>query len=132
MIALAACATSNGISDEEALAAAGAVRLNNSEVKAHLTGKTEEWVHGGAYYQADGKIRVKWRKTISNGSWEVSVNGELCFELPHWDKQCQFYMKKDGDIYMLNAGGNTGVRPMFDGDKLALLGSYNPGYARTR
>jgi hypothetical protein len=127
VVAVSACATNSGLNDEAALAAAGAIRLNGSEVKARLIGKTEEWLRGGAYYQADGKIKVKWRKTVSNGSWQVSANGELCFELPHWKKQCHFYMKKDDDVYMLESDENDGVRKMFDGDKLNSLGSFNAG-----
>jgi hypothetical protein len=129
--AVSACATS-GISDEQALANAGAVRLSSSQVKERVTGKTEQWVHGGAYYQPDGKIRVKWRKTYANGSWQVSADGNLCFELQHWERRCQFYMIKDGDVYMLDEGRNIGVRPIEDGDKLASVGSFNAGEARTR
>jgi hypothetical protein len=131
VVAASACATT-GISDEETLANAGAVRLSSSQVKERVTGKTEQWVHGGAYYQPDGKIRVKWRKTYTNGSWEVADDGNLCFKLPHWEKRCQFYMNKDGDVYMLDEGRNIGVRPIADGDKLASVGSFNAGEARTR
>ncbi|MDH3763205.1 MAG: hypothetical protein OEU50_19700, partial [Gammaproteobacteria bacterium] len=42
--------------DEEALAQAGAVRLEAQQVKARVSGKTEEWVHGGAYYHLDGVL----------------------------------------------------------------------------
>ena len=129
VVAVSACATS-GMSDGESLAQAGAMRLDASQIKTHLSGKTEVWFHGGAYYQADGKIKVKWRKTISKGSWDVSADGNLCFELPNWKKTCQFYMKKDDVVYMLNEDKSIGSTQVYDGDKLGSIGSYNSGADR--
>jgi len=130
--ALAACATTGGPSDEEILLAAGATRLSGAEVEARLTGKTEEWLRGGAFYRDDGSIRVKWRKVYSNGSWEVSSDGVLCYQVPHWDRRCHFYMDRDGEILLLDEGRNTGARRLFDGDKLSTIGSFNTGDDRRR
>ena len=129
-LALSACASWNDLPNEEALAQAGAVRLNDSEVKAHVIGRTEEWIHGGAYYVDHGMLRVKWRKTYYSGSWEVSTDGKLCYQLPRWDRRCHFYMRKDGEVFMFDEGRNIGVRPMFDGDRLNSLGRYNSGADR--
>ncbi len=132
LAALAACTTTGGPSDEELLLEAGATRLDGDEVKARVTGKTEEWLRGGAYYREDGSIRVKWRKVYSNGSWEVSADGELCYQVPHWDRRCHFYMDRDGEILMLDEGRNMGAPKLFDGDRLSTLGSFNTGDDRRR
>jgi hypothetical protein len=117
-----ACTTVGGLSDKEALIQAGASRLNATQVKAHVTGKTEEWRHGGGYYLADGELKAKWRKVYLKGSWEVSTEGDLCYQLPKWEKRCHVYMEKDGDVYLLDEGKNLGVRYMHEGDKLVSLG----------
>lgn len=67
-VGTAACVTVVSLTDEESLTKAGATRLNPEQVKAHVTGKTEVWDRGGAYYMEDIKLRVIWRKVFSNGS----------------------------------------------------------------
>lgn len=124
-VSASACATVSGISDEVALTEAGATRLNPAQVKAHVTGKTEEWHRGGAYYMEDGQLRVKWRKAYSNGSWEVSEDGTLCYQIPHWEKSCHFYMNYEGQTVKLEEGRNLGSIPLQEGDKLAALGKFN-------
>ena len=131
-IGASACVTVSGTSDEEALTLAGATRLNPEQVKAHLTGKTEEWDRGGAYYMQDGQLRVIWRKVFSNGSWEVSDDGTLCYQVPRWEKRCHFYMNHEGQTVMLEDGRNLGPRLLHDGDKLAALGRYNSSLNRQR
>lgn len=131
-LAISACATVGGPGDEELLTQAGALRLNGDQVKAHVLGKTEEWIHGGAYYPELGKLRVKWRKAYSNGTWEVSDAGDLCYQLPRWERRCHFYMSLDGEILMLDEGRNIGARRMFDGNRLDSLGRYQTGKGRKR
>jgi len=91
-VGVSACVTVSGLTDEEALTKAGATRLNATQVKAHVTGKSEEWSHGGAYYKEEGKLRVIWRKVYSNGSWQVSDDGTLCYQVPRWEERCHIYM----------------------------------------
>lgn len=124
-IGSAACVTVSGTSDEEALTRAGATRLSPDEVQAHLTGKTEQWDKGGAYYMEDGKLKVIWRKVFSNGSWDVSDDGTLCYQVPRWQERCHFYMNYNDQVVVLEDGVNVGARPLFEGDKLAPLGRYN-------
>lgn len=131
-IGVSACVTISGTSDEEALTLAGATRLNPEQVKAHLTGKTEEWDHGGAYYMEDGQLRVIWRKVFSDGSWEVADDGTLCYQVPRWEERCHFYMNHDDQIVVLEDGRNLGPRQLHDGDKLAALGRYNSSLNRQR
>ena len=133
IISASACTTAGGLSDEDALTQDGASRLNAAQVKAHVTGKTEEWIHGGGYYLADGELKAKWRKAYLKGSWEVSTEGDLCYQLPKWEKRCNVYMEKDGDVYLLDEGKSLGVRRMYEGDKLVSLGrDPNAGWGRKR
>lgn len=118
--------------DEEALAQAGAVRLQAQQVKARVSEKTEAWVHGGAYYHSDGALEVKWRKVRYKGSWEVAADGTLCYQLPNWQRRCHFYMDKMGQVYLLDEGRNIGVMPVFDGNRLTNLGHYVTGLDRKK
>ncbi|MCP4984249.1 MAG: hypothetical protein GY935_27555 [Gammaproteobacteria bacterium] len=120
------CMGSDCPSDEELLARTGAVRLTPDQVKTHVSGKTEEWVHGGAYYLPDGGLRVKWRKARYKATWEVAADGVICYQLPRWEQRCHFYMDKGGEVYMLDEGKNIGVRPTYLGNRLRDLGRYVP------
>lgn len=130
--ALSACANGSGLSDEEALRQRGAVRLDGNQVKQRVSGKTVQWTRGGGYYMADGKLRARWRKAYSIGSWEVSSNGQLCYQLPKWERRCQVFMDLDGEILLLDDGRNIGAMPVYDGDKLSSLGSFNTPEDRRR
>ena len=112
--------------DEEILARAGAVRLGPEEVRAHVAGKTEQWVRGGAYYEESGRLEVKWRKVKSETVWEVGADGSLCYQIDAWGRRCHFYMKKENEVYMLDEGRNIGVRAMYDGNRLKNIKGYAP------
>jgi len=129
---VSACVTVSGLTDEEALTKAGATRLNAAQVKDHVTDKTEEWHRGGAYYMADGKLRVKWRKVYSDGSWEVSDDGVLCYQIPRWEKRCHIYMNHEDEIIVLEEDKNIGTRDLFEGNKLPGLGSFNASQNREK
>lgn len=118
--------------DVEILEQEGAVRLTPNQVEAHVSGKTEDWVHGGAYYHPDGKLDVKWHKVMYKAVWEVSVDGSLCYQLPKWQRRCHFYMDKAGEVYMLDQGKNIGVRAMYEGNRLRSLGRYIPVFDRRK
>lgn len=126
-----ACAP-NCPSDEEALVQAGAVRLTPDQVKARISGKTEDWVRGGAYYHVDGVLEVKWLRVMYKATWEVSADGTLCYQLPKWERRCHFYMDKAGEIYMLDEGKNIGVRATYQGNRLRELGSRVPIHDRSK
>lgn len=131
ILTLAACAT-GGISDEEKLLQAGAVRLDAEQVKSHVSGKTEEWRHGGGYYKEDGSLRIKWLKVYSNGTWEVAEDGTLCYEVPRWEKRCQSYLRKDDTVFTLEEGRNLGAQTLYDGDNLNAMGRFNSEVGRNR
>ena len=104
-------------SDEEVLAQAGAVRLTQDEARTHVSGKTEGWVAGGAYYNPDGNMQARYR-----GAWEVEDDGSVCYQLPKWEKRCHFYMRKEDEVIMLDEGKNIGVRPVYEGNRVNSLG----------
>jgi hypothetical protein len=136
-LAAAACETvrpcaPNCPTDEQLLAESGAVRLTPGQVRTHVEEKTEGWVHGGAYYHADGSLQVIWLKARSRGSWEVDANGNLCYELPKWQRRCHFYMQKADEIYLLDEGRNIGVRPTYAGNRLNDLGRTLPTGPRAK
>ncbi len=112
--------------DGLALAKSGAVRLGPDEVRAHVTDKTEQWVHGGAYYHESGRLQVRWRKVNYRTFWEVSADGTLCYQLDTWGRRCHYYMEKAGRVYMLEEGINIGVRDMWDGNRMKSVKGYSP------
>lgn len=112
--------------DELTLAKSGAVRLEPDEVRAHVTGKTEQWVHGGAYYAESGRLEVKWRKINYKTAWQIGPDGTLCYQLDTWGRRCHFYMEKEGRVYMLEEGINIGVRDMWDGNHMKKVKGYSP------
>jgi hypothetical protein len=118
---VSACVTVSGISDEVALTEAGATRLDAAQVKAHVIGKTEQWDRGGAYYMADGELRVVWAKVFSDGSWEVSDDGTLCYQVPRWQERCHIYMNHEDMILTLEDDRNIGTRQLLEGNKLSVL-----------
>jgi len=112
--------------DEALMVESGAVRLGPEEVMAYVSGKTEQWVHGGAYYHDSGRLEVKWRKVNYKTFWEVGADGTLCYQLDTWGRRCHFYMKKDEEIYMLEEGINIGARDIYDGNRLQNIKGYSP------
>jgi hypothetical protein len=113
-------------SDEHILVQTGAERLTAEQVRARVTGNTENWIYGGAYYHADGRIDVRWLRVRYKGSWEVTADGRLCYELPKWQRRCNVYLEKDGEVYLIDEGRNTGVRVIYPGNKLHTIEVLKP------
>lgn len=99
---------------------AGATRLNDAEVKTHLTNMTERWTKGGGYYRDDGNIDIVWKGSPYSGEWQVSADGEVCVRVPTWDKFCQHYLDDNGTITMMHEG-KPYVKEMFEGNQLSNL-----------
>ena len=98
-----------------------ATRLNGEQAKAHLTGRTEVWTKGGAYYGADGTMSALWKGRRRKGDWEVSADGNVCYYLTNWPKLCQYYVNDAGAITMIYEGKSTGVKIMLEGNRLSQL-----------
>jgi len=109
------------VSVEEESNNARAIRLNGAQVIEHLSGRTEVWAHGGAYYGADGEMEALWKGKVVTGKWEVSADGNVCYELTKWPRLCQFYMDFDDGITMIYKGKSTGVKVMMEGYRLSEL-----------
>lgn len=109
------------LTDDAKLSLEDATRLSGAQAKAYVSGRTEVWFKGGGYYNPDGELKVKWRKGWQTGSWKVSADGEVCYEIPKFGKECHSYMDNAGTITMVKDGNNLGVKKMLEGNKLRGL-----------
>ena len=48
-------------------------------------------------------------------------DGNICYNVGTWGKDCHFYMNENGVITMMYKGKNTGSREMMKGNKLSEL-----------
>ncbi|WGI22809.1 DUF995 domain-containing protein [Amylibacter sp. IMCC11727] len=53
-------------------------RVSAATIKQLYAGKTQIWSKGGIYFAANGAMREVWEKSIGQGTWKVSKNGDLC------------------------------------------------------
>jgi hypothetical protein len=100
--ALLACAT--GTMFEQKLMGEGAKRMNAEQVTAHLAGKTQKWINGGAYFFQDGTVFIKYAgKVYPKRTWAVDGNGKACILLPDgFVTSCSAYFDKDGEVWVVN------------------------------
>lgn len=105
-------------SNWEILVAAGASRLNGDQAKAHISGNTERWVRHATYYNPDGQVELVWNKVKSTGTWEVLPDGNVCLEIPKWERFCHFYLNDHGAIIMIDRGRNAGAKETVEGRHL--------------
>jgi hypothetical protein len=97
---------------------AGATRLTAEQARAHVSGNTEFWDQGTVYYNPDGQLDLVWHKAKSTGSWEISGDGDVCFTVPKWNKNCHYYLQHDGAIITVNEGSTNGVLQVKPGKHL--------------
>lgn len=99
-LGLLACA---GSQLEKQLLSEGAVRLNPAQVTDHLSGNTQVWTSGGAYFLPDGTVYVKFDgRTYPLRTWTVDKNGEVCIAFPNgFVSSCSVYFKKDGKVWVV-------------------------------
>ena len=97
---------------------AGATRLTADEARAHVSGNTEFWDQGTVYYNPDGQLELVWHKVKSTGSWEISADGNVCFTVPKWNKNCHYYLQHDGAITTVDEGRTSGVLKVEPGKHL--------------
>jgi len=114
-LGLASCATVT----EQALLEGGATRLNGTQTKAHLSGKTERWPYYETYYNADGNAEAVWDKIRFRGTWEVSAGGKVCLNGKKWNDVCHSYVNDHGAITRIDAGLSSGVKETVEGKKLS-------------
>lgn len=102
---LLACATIGKIErqQEQQLLDAGATRLNAEQVTAYLSGKTQVWDNGGAYFLPNGTVYVKFGgKVYPERRWVVESNGKVCVQfLDGSNSSCSSYFDKDGKVWVI-------------------------------
>ncbi len=115
-LTLSACATI-----EEKLTAAGATRLNARQVKSHIVDKTEKWSEGGGYYNPNGTLEVVWKGANESGPYTIADDGNVCYEVADWGKECHFYMNDGGTVTMIYKGKDVGTLDILQGNQLGNL-----------
>lgn len=100
--ALLACAT--GTMFENKLEVEGAKRMNAEQVRAHLSGNTQKWINGGAYFYPNGTVSVKYAgKVYPKRTWTVDDDGKVCIVLPDgYVTSCSAYFDKNGEVWVVN------------------------------
>ncbi len=112
-ISLSACATT-----EEKLTEAGAKRLNAAQVESHIVGNTEKWTKGGGYYNPNGTLEVVWEGADESGPYTIADDGNVCYQIADWGKDCHFYMKDGETVTMIYKGKDGGARDILQGNQL--------------
>ena len=98
---------------------AAAIALTAEEVVAHVSGKTEQWSEGAAFYAADNAMEVLWKGEEASGTWLVKDAGELCFTTVLFDnkEECHSY-QREGDTINLVYNGKTQTLDVKEGNHI--------------
>jgi hypothetical protein len=116
-LGLSACA-----STEQKMMEAGATRMNGAQATAHISGNTEKWSKGGGYYNPNGTLEVIWKGAELSGPYTVADDGNVCYEVADWGKECHFYMNENGAAIMIYKGKRKAdANEMMAGNKLSQL-----------
>lgn len=93
--------------------------LSSAEVILHISGKTETWSSGAAYYAADGTIEVVWEGKSGSGTWQVADDGNVCFiaSVLSPDEECHSYRLKGGVVHLVY-NDNLSQRDVIEGNQL--------------
>ncbi len=80
----------------------GATALTKAEATALLSGKTEQWINGGAYFLANGSVWVKYEgRVYPLREWNVEKDGKVCIKfLDGVTSSCSRYYQKNGEIWV--------------------------------
>ena len=99
-LGLMACVTT-GHQLEKQLLSEGATRLNPAQVTDHLSGKTQVWTTGGAYFLPDGTVYVKYQgKIYPLRTWSVDKDGKVCVAFPNgFVSSCSVYYYKGDEVW---------------------------------
>ena len=131
---LAACGSQLFGPNPQALINGGATRIGGVETRAHVSGNTEVWKQGSVYYKPNGELELRWRKTRSKGTWDVTPNGIVCWNVPAWktldvpgptsmlatrsERNCHYYLDDHGKITTVQGQYVLGVLEIRKGRKL--------------
>lgn len=111
-----------------------ATRIGGVQTRAHVSGNTEVWKEGNVYYKPDGELELRWHKARSKGTWEVTANGVVCWNVPDWktldipsvtslqtarsQRNCHYYLDDHGKIITVQGKYVIGVHEIRKGRKL--------------
>lgn len=100
-VGLVACATTHKL--EQKLMDEGATPLNGEQAREYLSGNTQEWTKGGAYFHPDGMVDVKWEgKTFPAQTWVIKDDGTVCLSNPEgFVTSCSAYFDKGGEVWVV-------------------------------
>lgn len=100
-LALLACARSNVL--QRQLLDEGAKPLDAEEVRAHLSGNTQRWADGGAYFKPDGAVYIKFGgKTYPERIWTVDSDGKVCIAFRDGMKtSCSAYYRYQDEVWVV-------------------------------
>jgi hypothetical protein len=109
---------------QQKIVADGAIALTIDEVTTHLSGNTQQWSNGGAYYQPDGKLDFVWEgKKFVNYSWRVKRNGLVCIQnQAGFETSCSLYFKYKDKIWTVVTEEFGEKRDFFGGPDTILEG----------
>ena len=115
---------------EQWLISAEAERLNAEQARSHLSGNTQEWANGGAYFHPDGKVDTRWAVySYPGNSWSVDENGRVCIKNPEgFTTSCSVYYDNNGTIWFVTVevfgepvNNDGGPDVIFEGNVLEYL-----------
>jgi len=102
---LLACATVAKLErqQEQQLIDAGATVLSRQQVIEYLSGKTQQWENGGAYFRPDGVVYVKFGgKVYPERTWVTDNTGRVCIKFPDGSSSsCSRYFDYKGDVWVI-------------------------------
>ena len=98
---LMACASTSLF--EQKLIDEGATRLNGEQAREYLSGNTQQWTEGGAYFHPGGMADIKWQgKTYPAQTWNVRDDGSVCLSNTEgFVTSCSAYFDKDGEVWVV-------------------------------
>lgn len=121
---LLAC-TVAGSQLEKRVIAEGGVRLNPAQVTDHLSGNTQVWDNGGAYFLADGQVYVKYAgRTYPLRTWTVDESGKVCIAFPNgFVSSCSVYYLKEEKVWAVTLEIMGEAQPNIGGPDTVLEGN---------
>ena len=120
---------------EERIANEGGVQMNGEQATAYLSGNTQQWAQGGAYYGADGMLDYIWEgKKYFDYTWTAKRSGEICIQNKEgFTTSCSLYFNHKNTVYtvVLEVFGESqdffgGPDTLLAGNQLGNLRPWDP------
>lgn len=102
----------------------GAVLMERDEARAHLSGNTQQWSNGGAYYQETGRLDFIWEgQRYYNYTWRVRGDGKVCItNQTGFVTSCSFYFNYKDTVWTVVTEEFGERRDFFGGVDTILVG----------